>query len=185
MFNIRSRRRPRRGNNNNNQLTGGTGDVNPQYQSATLSQSAADATTSSQITLAIDRLKLGGNRIGVVEVLSVSFDWRTPITAASVSNLTAALTTKSFGTTKIQYSEPTIIAYHHVSQGAIATPYSYPVRVDLTDDAGHGILVATDSIYFQVSSTTTSLTNVVDVKLEYRYKNVPITEYLGIVASSQ
>ncbi len=181
--NNRSRRRNPR--NSRNQLTGGTGDVNPQFQSFTLTQSAADTTTSSQIVLAIDRLRSTGNRVGVVEVLSVSFDWRTPLTAATASNLTAAITSKSFGTTKVQFSEPTLIAYYHESQGAVATPYSYPVWFNLTDSAGHGILVATDSIFFQVSSTTTGLTNVVDAKIEYRYKNVALQEYVGLVVAAQ
>lgn len=56
-------------------------------------------------------------------------------------------------------------------------------RKDLTDGAGHGYLVATDSIFARLSSTLTGLTNTADVRLLYRFKEVPLAEYIGIVQS--
>jgi len=175
----------RRRNRNANTLTGGTGDVNPQFQSFSVTQSGADTTTTQQIALAIDRFRQGGNRIGAVEILSVTFDWRAPITAATACNISAALTTKNFGTTKVQFNEPTVVGYFHASQGAVATPYSFPYRMDCTDAAGHGVIAAVDSIFLQCASTSTSLTNTVDVKIEYRFKNIPLAEYIGIVTGQQ
>lgn len=60
---------------------------------------------------------------------------------------------------------------------------TYPVEVNLTDEAGHGVLVATDKIYLTVHSENTGDTNDVGVKMLYRYKTVGISEYVGIVQS--
>jgi hypothetical protein len=63
--------------------------------------------------------------------------------------------------------------------------YMEPFCLDLTDNAGHGILIATDSIYGQVNSANTATTNTVYFKLLYRFKEVNLIEYVGIVQSQQ
>ena len=63
-----------------------------------------------------------------------------------------------------------------------------PTLRDLTDGAGHGILVATDSIFltgYVPSNWYTNGTNTVFVKLLYRWKDVSLAEYIGIVQSQQ
>jgi len=61
----------------------------------------------------------------------------------------------------------------------------WPIEIDLTDGAGHGVLVATDKMYLSVWSESTGDTNDVTCKILYRYKTVGITEYVGIVQSQQ
>jgi hypothetical protein len=56
-----------------------------------------------------------------------------------------------------------------------------PWTDDLTDGAGHGFLVATDQIYAQIASTNTGAAQSCDVKIMYRWKNVGLQEYIGIV----
>jgi hypothetical protein len=63
--------------------------------------------------------------------------------------------------------------------------YMEPLVLDVTDGAGHGVLIATDSIYAQVNSANTATTNTVYFKLLYRFKEVNIIEYVGIVQSQQ
>lgn len=179
-------RRPRRSGRNTSGggLTGGSGDVNPQFLSATALQSGADATTTATIALPIDRLRFGSNRVGAVEVLSATFDPRVITVGAVASILGVAITTKSFGTTKVQFNEPTIVAYFHVAAATAGFGgLQFPYKMDLTDAAGHGVMVCTDQIFAQCFSTTTSLTNQVDIKLEYRYKNITLHEYVGVVQS--
>jgi len=55
--------------------------------------------------------------------------------------------------------------------------------VDLTDAAGHGVLVGTDKINMFVRSSNAALTPVVTVYITYRWKNVGLQEYIGIVQS--
>lgn len=54
-------------------LTGGTGDVNPQFISFNVAQSGNDATTTLTLSVPIQRLSTGG-RAQVLEVLCVKYD---------------------------------------------------------------------------------------------------------------
>lgn len=64
---------------------------------------------------------------------------------------------------------------------------------DLTDGAGHGILVATDQIFLTQQtgltsmggSTADTITGFVQADLIYRFKEVKLQEYIGIVQSQQ
>lgn len=61
---------------------------------------------------------------------------------------------------------------------------------DLTDQAGHGLLVATDNIYLNAwvdsEGSTTSRSNPAAVAtLHYRLKEIGLQEYIGIVQSQQ
>lgn len=60
-----------------------------------------------------------------------------------------------------------------------------PYHHDLTDGAGHGILIATDQIFVQMKSQATGTANSAYIKLCYRWKNVGLSEYIGIVQSQQ
>jgi len=56
---------------------------------------------------------------------------------------------------------------------------------DLTDSAGHGILIATDQLFLLMTSNGTLALNTGGCKLDYRFKNVALEEYIGIVQSQQ
>ena len=59
----------------------------------------------------------------------------------------------------------------------------YPLKVDLTDDAGNGILVGVDTmalVYANVAGTTASYGT---VKMAYRLVEVGLPEYVGMVQS--
>lgn len=165
-------------------LTGGSGDINPQFLSTSITQSASDTTTTAQITLPIDRIRRSGDMVGVVEVLKVFATLRAPSFVAAANSFAYGLTTKSFGTTTYHMNEPTCFAFGLTWQtfntsGEVIN--NMPTMFDCTDGAGHGVLVATDSIFLQCRSTATNQANTIDVKILYRYKYVDVTEYVGIV----
>jgi len=166
-------------------LTGGTGDVNPQYLSFQAVQSAADTNTTITQALPIQRLPTTG-RSQIMEILRVYFELATNVEVDA--NYGCFLTTKSFGTTGISSNEPTCFAYF-ASQIGLTTSGMFNVSKkyehDCTDGAGHGILVATDNIFAQVKSAGTSAANTVNIKILYRMKNVNLAEYIGIVQSQQ
>ncbi|GAG62860.1 unnamed protein product, partial [marine sediment metagenome] len=56
---------------------------------------------------------------------------------------------------------------------------------DCTDDIGHGILVASDYIYVQGDTTGYGVGAEFNFKILYRFKNVRLQEYIGIVQSQQ
>lgn len=176
-------------------LTGGTGDVNPQLLSIRVTQTAADTTTSAQAMLPIQRLAQGSRRAQVMEVLKIYFNSSAlPISASAtevVDSITTILSTVNGGTTNLGFNNPQVFAAYFVSQNSAFTAAGTymsnkgqtPFVQDLTDGAGHGILIATDSIFIQAQSAGTGAANVCDAKVLYRMKDVSIEEYIGIVQS--
>lgn len=177
-------------------LTGGTGDVNPQWFNTGLG--AINGTYQDVATvLPRERLPYGG-KSQVMEVLKVEFS----PSGASVLNATAGtnsaartyVTTTTFGTTEPTSAQNSgkVLAKWRVelpSTGAGATNevYEGPFVVDCTDGAGHGMLIATDSIFVGSIQTgaTSPINGSINVRLMYRWKNVGLQEYIGIVQSQQ
>lgn len=177
-------------------LTGGTGDVNPQYLHGLVTQSGADATTTSQFALPIQKVQSGGKQATIIELLKVFVDFPTPSAlgaAQQQQSMELNFSTISFGTTQIQWSEPNCFAKASRIQGgaftATGSMLAYddagPYCLDLTDGAGHGILIATDNIFAQAFSTGSGNTNTMRFKLLYRFKKVGLLEYIGIVQAQQ
>lgn len=171
----------------NGSLTGGTGDVNPQFLTFSAIQSGADATTTTQVAVPIQRLPSSG-RSQVMEVLKVSYSDNTIV--ETDNSVRAYLTTRSFGTTEVpsQYGEATVFDAWFRLYGITTSGLSIqsePITHDLTDGVGHGILVATDFIFAQIASTGTGAAQTVRIKIMYRWKNVGLAEYIGLVQSQQ
>lgn len=177
-------------------LTGGTGDVNPQWMQWTVTQSGADTTTSASQPVPIQRLQDKG-RAQVMEVLKVAITHTAmPVSGAvgeGVDSISVYISTKNQGTTGTSWAEPTVFAaVLDSSSNAFTAGGTYmsarptmPFIFDLTDGAGHGYLVATDTVYAQITSGNTGATNSAIVRFLYRWKNVGLAEYIGIVQSQQ
>lgn len=74
--------------------------------------------------------------------------------------------------------------YESSASGYIGALELQPHVLDFTDNAGHGILLAANNLFFQVSSTNTGAANTVRIKLLYREKYITQTELLGLVLQS-
>ena len=183
---------------NKKQLTGGTGDVNPQYLSGRVTLSAADTTTTATLGTPIVRVgPQSNNRATIMEVLRVwsRFSTAPPAVAGQVAHTAQIMfSTTSFGTGTIELNEPRVFAGFTIEIANAFTAAGTgllennrePHVWDCTDGAGHGILIATDNIFIQASSalyTANILT--VDFKILYRFKTVDLAEYIGIVQSQQ
>lgn len=168
-------------------LTGGTKDVNPQLLNGVSTQSGADATTTTQFTLPVEKFgSASSQRARIIEVIRIAVELDN--LAEVDSDVNIAFSTVSFGTTVVIANDPRVFCHFHLfikttTSGIIAVPM--PLVQDLTDGAGHGLLVATDSMFVQVNSSTTSLTNTVRFKMTYRFKGVGLAEYIGIVQGQQ
>lgn len=177
-------------------LTGGTGDVNPQFMSFQAVQSAADTTTTTTQAIPVQRLT-SGKSAQVMEVLKVFVETtELPASASAteaIDTITVALSTASFGTTAVGFNEPRVFAWFQKgSRQAFTAAGTYfafspiePYVMDVTDGVGHGIIVAVDNIYAQVASSGTGVTNTANIKILFRWKNVGLTEYVGVVSSQQ
>ena len=178
-------------------LTGGTGDVNPQWYRGTLTMTAPNiASTLAFISPIGKGIAAKTGSATVMEVLKVQFIL--PILsgvgagAETVRFRTVGLSTRDHATTHLQGEEPDIIAYHTDSSvGAFTALQGYHLQVwatvekDLTDGAGHGVLVATDYIYFQGDTDGFAAEGKFSFGILYRFKNVKLVEYIGIVQSQQ
>ena len=179
-----------------NDLTGGTGDVNPQLFSGKIATAVADTPITSAYITPISRLPKTGARATVMEILKVFVWFRYTPAIANVAEtyVTELLNfgTKDHGVTWAETSEPsTFAAAQLVLSGAFTAGgtyrvnYQQPIVLDLTDNVGHGVLVATDYIYVQFDTDGALAVQTAYFKILYRFKNVPLTEYIGIVQSQQ
>lgn len=186
-------------------LTGGTKDVNPQWFPLFATQASADAVTVAQFPVPVQRLKNDDQQSQVMEILKISWDvsFGFPVDGATfifgmyltTVNTTALLSTPAQNTQLFNLrNRGNCIDYHEriiQTQTAVGVAYhDDPIIHDLTDNDGHGILVATDNVWVTLISQTNSTAatgalNQGTCKLLYRWKNVKLQEYIGIVQSQQ
>jgi hypothetical protein len=177
-------------------LTGGTGDVNPQILYFQGTQPLPDGIIV--LTIPIPRVFQGGGsrRATIIEILKCWF-WSDPsfnLNQAGAQTFTAFAQLATKAHTAITVGDPTIFAdvrwansiyQPAVTQALARGARENPQTIDFTDGAGHGLLIATDNIYF-VGDTTGATNNVTfEVRILYRFKQVGLEEYIGIVQSQQ
>lgn len=176
------------------QLTGGSGDVNPQIITITAVQPGNDAPVVVRQPLPIPRLPTAPGRNLVIELLAVDYyRLTTSYNASTVSSWLVALTTSpSLKTSSLAALQDPQLLEAWYSQlvtpaGAVNEPFQVETDrwQDLTDQAGHGVLVASDFINVGFYTSATGAPNVCVLKLYYRWKDVSLTEYIGIVQSQQ
>lgn len=180
-------------------LTGGTGDVNPQlYNLSTSTPSPGpDGAAQTKFPVPVYRFPLKNDRAMVMEVLRVKWVVNNFSAIANQTSLVAMLSTANIDldptpTENNQFdSLSSANVFDAISIDGIyasAVGFAYTSRIidhDLTDSAGHGILVATDNIYIGISSINTGAINEVTAKITYRWKMVSLAEYIGIVQGQQ
>lgn len=183
-------------------LTGGTGDVSPQFLTFSVQSSVLTGTsTLVQIPLPISRLPTKSGRATVFELLEVQYDQQhldnylnvngsyATMAFLTTSSLLEDLNTiignpRTLSTWQSQYVTTIIGVPNNVIelQKNDACQYSD----DLTDRAGHGVLVATDALFAGVSIKNTAPAALdYGFRILYRWKDVSLTEYIGILQSQQ
>lgn len=175
-------------------LTGGTGDVSPQLLSSTLATSAANTYTELSIPLPVNRFQQMANKAVVVEMLKVYFNNgeadANPAAGGSLLSATAQIATRT-QTAYVPGSSFVVAASEKIVRGAFTAAGTYgmtsqdPITIDLTDGAGHGVLVGTDNIFYGVNTAGFTSVSSFSMKILYRFKEVPLQEYIGIVQSQQ
>lgn len=166
-----------------NALTGGTKDVNPQWFHMTGATNGTTVTNAAY-SLPVQRLQNKGRSM-VMEILKLRYRWDGSHNDGHVS---LAVMTQQQPSTAITGNEGYCVdmaKYNNVDSATNANPTSIEIIHDVTDGAGHGVLVATDKLYFALygSSANVGAANAY-VSILYRWKNVSLTEYIGIVQST-
>jgi hypothetical protein len=132
--------------------------------------------------------------VTVMEVLRVYFDLPEADVnfgaAGSLVVASAQLSTRS--QTAFSSAFPGVFAYStktlrgaFTAAGTYAVESKEPFVYELTDGAGHGVLIATDNIYFGCITAAFAAAGTFAGKVLYRMKNVTLAEYIGIVQSQQ
>lgn len=188
---------PKRGRGAGESLTGGTGDVNPQYFNMTSSAAITTSFATTTVPTPINKFPEGSGRVVIMELLKAFIYFNGPpvaITAGDVLSERVYVTTKNFATTEpTNAADGTIILNAKLEYDSTAATAStgfinlQPITMDLTDGAGHGMLVATDNLYLGIIATTAArpYNLTVTAKIIYRFKKVSLQEYIGIVQSQQ
>jgi len=180
-----------------NLLTGGTGDVNPQYLGVAYTQGVANAVESFGFSTPI--VRVGSDNSGtatIMEILKVFFDLPPPDAVAAGATLKGAdavLLTSQPGSAFTPFNDGHVIAQARSSSISAFTAggsgmmanQTMPHMYDCTDGDGHGVLVATDNLWLQVDTTGFTNAATFRIKILYRFKKVKLVEYIGIVQSQQ
>lgn len=178
-------------------LTGGTGDVN--QQTYTISAPVSSPTSAIvQFPVPVPKFSSGIDKAIVMELLGIQWDLVNPPVPTAVSldslsvnvNLTTNPTHQTVLVNMIQ--DPRSLStfrrqWQNVGASATSVFWDLGEYDDLTDQAGHGILVAADNVYLDVISAGTgfAIAGNVAARLFYRMKEVKLVEYIGIVQSQQ
>jgi len=166
-------------------LTGGSGDVNPELFRCQLPANNATV-TSTQFPLPIQRLNNRG-RAMVMELLKVIYTLPSAVSTDAVNEINICLSTSDRGAATV--ARPTDQGVLDVFRWATtvntsgAVTLESPCYHDVTDGAGHGLLVGSDSLFVQHSNSGINTT--ADVTIIYRWKNVGYQEYVGMLQEQQ
>ena len=171
------------------ELTGGTGDVNPQYLSVTVTQTSVNSTTTAEVPLPIPRVALKKGRAIVLEVLKVLYDQFNITTAATGTGDSHVYALIGTSPTNTEVTDREVFDFDHTEINSIAGLPAALFHIttnthvhDLSDGAGHGLLIASPALYFTIRSFESAILNAVQFKVFYRFKEVALEEYLGIVS---
>lgn len=202
---------PRRPRRDVGGLSGGTGDLNPQWFSTSAVESANDTTTTTAVSTPPGiGLSQSGKPLAM-EILKVMVNFEqnnSPgktwdgtaatyapgATSENMSDVRLIISSKNFGTTypALSMGDATVVAflreslriYESTAASTLATIDEGPLVLDMTDGAGHGVLYANQNMYLQVSSTVTNNIIAARVKILYREKYISQAELLGLVLQS-
>ena len=163
-------------------LTGGTNDVNPQFQTMNVVESAANTFTQSTINVPVLRVGMSSSRAQVIELLGIDVFWPKG-DLGSADQIDIQLSTSS-KTALSTLDDPDVVIRDYKENNLVGAAGMYEVtgykRYDFTDGAGHGIIIATPQLFWAVQGTSQGSALTLAGRLFYRFKNVSLTEFVGL-----
>jgi len=175
-------------------VTGGTNDIKPQFM--TLAGATAGAVDDYRVDvfqIPVVRPRGKGESATIMEMLSV--DWYLSMQNASdtaylewaflTSNtVRTSGDTASAGSMAEDIADPRTFALGATNVSLTTSGSSatlFPLHIDLTDSNGNGILWGSDTITLVSAAVNNGAAGATTAKLKYRWVNVGLIEYLGIV----
>lgn len=163
-------------------------DIKPQWLNVNITMTAANTYTQVTTPLPINPTLGGGkNKARVIELLK-AFVFALPDTLAEDAAIYIQVATKSQASLVAPNNcENFLIQFGRdfqlVTSGAISC--DVPMVFDLTDGNGNGMLVATQNIYCAAVTAGQGSALGVGIKFLYRFIDIDMAEYVGIIQSQQ
>lgn len=173
-------------------MTGGSGDVSPQLITAAVTMTAANTFTETTIAIPVNRVATRKGRATVLELLKIFWDLGVKdnnyAAGGETSIVTATLSVAPAAT--LANSSPLVLSVvtkeyrgAFTAAGSYSSVISEPAVVDFTDGAGHGVLVGVDQLFIGLLTTNFAAAAAATARILYRFKEVSVEEYVGIVQS--
>jgi len=177
-------------------LTGGTADVNPQWLNGAFTMAAANTAETKTYVMPKALMMGGKGKSTIIEILKIQLFLPPYDTIANAGEVADArkiiFSTENYGSTAPTYAQDCIYFYEDSRMGAFTAAGTYgtfypytPPPIDVTDGAGHGILVATEFLNVQVATAGYTNPATFGWKILYRFKSVSLVEYIGLVQTQQ
>lgn len=166
-------------------LTGGTHDVNPQTLGGRVTESAANTFTQATIPVPVMRIGMSSQVAQVIEALWIEFDFTNVETFNAAGEAFTMQLTVSGKTGTVEIDDVDVIAKAAFRFTALLTSGASANQliqhIDLTDGAGHGMIIATPNIFLGVvgAGLAAAVANAA-FRMAYRFKNVSLQEYVGL-----
>ncbi len=180
-------------------LGGGTGDIKPQFLTLRSGTMVSDQYAVETFALPVPRFGTMKTKATVFELLSI--DWFLAVDALlDGSHVTMGFLTTS---TARRGGEPGSLfemqedlrlpvtlgaaMQTNVSNAPASGAFTgvLPIHVDLTDGAGNGVLIATDTLTVVAANVANGVPADSIAKIKYRLTNIGVAEYVGIVQGQQ
>lgn len=179
----------RRNNNNNN------GDIFPNFLTGIVTQTGVDAFTTILVNTPIPRIQTsrGGTKATVMELLWIEALFSNIKMEAENTTLLVIFTIGTTPNAVLSFNNPRVFAEvrldsHVLKEGAtgIGTMSTrQPFVYNMQSMDGHGYLLAAESFHVSVFSNATVLANVCEWRMYYRFIDIPLSEFIGLVQSTQ
>lgn len=158
-------------------------DVNPQLFRMAVVESAVGTYTEAQFNTNISNVPQG-NSIMVMEILKIFLEFGVDNNVED-SSYRVHVADRSHSAVQ-SWNTPGIIARSTietqvVTSGGMAN--QTPKVIDLSDGNGNGLLYARSTIFLACIGVTQTAAGGAQASILYRWKKIPVTEYIGIVES--
>jgi len=178
-------------------VTGGTGDIKPQYLTIAVTAGAVDDYAVFAASVPILRPQSGVEEATVVELLSVDyylgiqnyadntsidFAFLTGNTDRSSAD-TSTLASYGQDVTRPQTFAGVLRARGLATSGAQV--WEDPITYNFTDDNGNGMLFAGDLLTLVYGNVGGATAGECVAKVKYRFSRVPLIEFIGLVQQQQ
>jgi len=181
------RKTPMKRKRNNN---GSRVDVFPNFLTGVISQVAADSFATVLVPTPIPRIQTtrSGNRATVMELLWIEVLFPNIDLSNALANIVAFFSIGTPPTIVLPFNNPRVIAEvrvdsHVNTSGAFVTQQPYIYQMQSMD--GHGYLLAAESFHVSIFSAGTGIINDGQWRMYYRFIDIPLSEFIGLVQSTQ